>query len=185
MNIAVYLGSTLGKDPSFKEDTFQLGRWIGKEKHTLVYGGGNNGLMAEVANGCLAENGKVIGVIPEFLKERELAHEGLDQLHIVQTMAERKTMMIEYAEAFVAMPGGVGTLEEISEIMSMIRLDQTHAPCIFYNTHHFYDDLKEFLERMHSEEFVDDEFMARVHFCASLDEVKEILSQYASEVNHG
>ncbi len=185
MNIAVYLGSTYGKNPKIKEDTMKLGQWIGKENHTLVYGGGNNGLMGELANACLEQGGKVFGVIPEFLKDRELAHQGLTELHCVQTMAQRKTMMIEKAEAFVAMPGGVGTLEEISEIMSMIRLDQTKAPCIFYNQEHFYDPLKAMLERMLAEAFVDDKFMAAVHFCTTLDEIETILTTYDCEVCHG
>lgn len=185
MNIAVYLGSTNGKNPKIKDDTIQFGQWIGKKKHTLVYGGGNNGLMGELANACLAQEGKVFGVIPEFLKERELAHQGLTELHCVQTMAQRKTMMIEYADAFVAMPGGVGTLEEISEIMSMIRLNQTQAPCIFYNLDHFYNPLKAMLENMLSEDFVDDSFMEAVHFCSTLEEIKEILTRYDCEVQHG
>ena len=113
MNIAVYLGSSMGKDPTMKEMTQKVGEWLAENHHTLVYGGARNGLMGVVADSVIAHGGHVIGVIPQFLEEKEQAHDNLDELHIVDTMAERKTMMIELSDAFIAMPGGPGTLRSI------------------------------------------------------------------------
>ena len=184
MNIAVYLGSLNGTDQKIQENTAKLGHWIGKEKHTLVYGGGQSGLMGIVADSCLAENGKVIGVIPHFLAGKEITHESLTELHYVDTMAERKTMMIENADAFVSMPGGVGTLEEISEIMSKLRLNQTDAPCIFYNYNHFYDAMKDLLDTMLEYEFIDEVFMNKVSFCSTIEEVESVLTKYCQKKIH-
>ena len=118
MNIAVYLGSNMGKDPTIKQMTEEVGKWLAENNHTLVYGGAKNGLMGVVADSVLSNGGHAIGVIPQFLELKEQAHADLDELHIVDTMAQRKTMMIELADAFITMPGGPGTLEEVSEIIS-------------------------------------------------------------------
>lgn len=181
MDIAVYLGSSASKDASIIEATKHLGTWIGHHGHTLVYGGGQTGLMGVVADSVLEANGKVFGVIPEFLVAKEIIHNNLTELHIVKTMPERKTMMIEHADAFVAVPGGVGTLEEISEVMSLLRLDRIQAPCIFYNPDHFYDPMKQLLENMANQGFFEQEFLDEVLFCETIEEVEEILDTYAKE----
>ena len=185
MHIAVYLGSSLGKDSTIQEATKALGTWIGKEGHTLVYGGGQTGLIGIVADACLDEKGKVIGVIPTFLEKKEITHHSLTDLHVVDTMAERKTMMIEYSQAFVAIPGGVGTLEEISEIMSLLHLNRLQAPCVFYNPDHFYDPMHQLLENMADEGFFDPAFLEKVHFCSTIEKVEDVLTSYAKEHYYG
>lgn len=175
MNIAVYLGSSMGKDPTMKEMTQKVGEWLAENHHTLVYGGARNGLMGVVADSVIAHGGHVIGVIPQFLEEKEQAHDNLDELHIVDTMAERKTMMIELSDAFIAMPGGPGTLEEVSEIISKIRLGQLSGPCILFNLHHYYDPLKAQIDQMITFGYVDASIYDAVFFLSSMDELKQII----------
>ncbi len=118
MNITVYLGSEYGVNPLYIEKAAELGRWIGSNGHSLVYGGGNVGLMGVLADNVLASGGKVIGVIPDFFIEIEQQHNGLTELEVVPSMSERKKRMVELGDFFIAFPGGIGTLEEISEIMT-------------------------------------------------------------------
>lgn len=175
MNIAVYLGSSMGKDPTMKEMTQKVGEWLAENHHTLVYGGARNGLMGVVADSVIAHGGHVIGVIPQFLEEKEQAHDNLDELHIVDTMAERKTMMIELSDAFIAMPGGPGTLEEVSEIMSKIRLRQLSGPCILFNLDHYYDPLKKQIDNMIDYGYVDDSIYDSVFFISTIDALSQII----------
>lgn len=176
MNVAVYLGSKLGKDASIKEATYAVGKWLADHHHTLVYGGAKNGLMGVVADAVLENGGHAIGVIPQFLEAREQAHPNLDQLHVVDTMAKRKTMMIDFADAFITMPGGPGTLEEVSEIISSIRLELIDGPCILFNLNHYYDALKAQIDDMIENEFIDDSIYDHVHFIESIDELNQILA---------
>lgn len=175
MHIAVYMGSSLGTDNEYKKAAQELGTWIGESHHTLVYGAGQTGLMGVVADAVLDAHGHVYSVIPFFLAKTELIHHEIDELHEVKTMAERKTMMKEKADAFIALPGGLGTLEEISEIMSDIRLHLIDAPCIILNIHHFYDALQKQCEDMVKYGFVDQRSMNKITFVETVDEIKEIL----------
>ena len=122
MNIAVYCGSSPLALPHLKEAARTLGAWIGRSGNALVYGGSSIGLMGEVSASALAAGAEVYGVEPQFFIDAGVAQHDLTRLHVVETMEERKALMIELADVFVALPGGVGTLEEISEIMSRIRL---------------------------------------------------------------
>lgn len=177
MNIAVYLGSSFGADGTYKEMVKELGTWMGENHHTLVYGGGQAGLMGVVADAVLNADGSVIGVIPHFLAAEEIAHEKVDELYEVDTMAQRKTMMKNYADAFIALPGGPGTLEEISEIISEIRLKIIEAPCIIFNISHFYDSLQIQCQKMVEEGFVDQASMDRISFVESMDEIISVLKE--------
>ena len=118
MNIAVFCGASLGNDAIYKEKTIELGHWIAENNHRLIYGGGNVGLMGIIADTVLENAGEVIGVMPSFLVEREISHTGINELITVDDMDERKKYMIENSEAFIALPGGPGTLEEISQVIS-------------------------------------------------------------------
>ena len=118
MNIAVYCAASQSNDSTFDERTEELGNWIAKNNHTLVYGGGNTGLMGVVASAVMQTGGEVIGVMPQFFVEREIAKKDITKLHIVETMSERKNKMIELSEVYIALPGGPGTLEEIAEVVS-------------------------------------------------------------------
>ena len=148
MNITVYLGANEGSDPALKQAVQALGRWIGESGNALVYGGSRSGLMGQLADSVLAAGGKVTGVEPQFFLDAELQHDGLTELIVTKDMAERKAKMIALGDAFIAFPGGTGTLEEIAEVMSMVSLGHLDAPCILYNLGGYYDSLKALLEEM-------------------------------------
>ncbi|WP_111893575.1 TIGR00730 family Rossman fold protein [Acinetobacter sp. MB5] len=140
-SIAIFCGSKIGNDTIFVQTAQQAGRLIAEQGKTLVYGGGCSGLMGVVADSALDAGGKVIGVIPEALVDRELAHPRLTELHVVQNMHERKTKMSELADGFIALPGGAGTLEEIFEQWTWAQLGIHLKPCAFLNAGGFYDPL--------------------------------------------
>ena len=165
MNIAVYLASTPGNHSKYAECANEVGERIGEAGHTLVYGGADDGCMGIVADAVLAYGGKAIGVIPGFFSRRAL--QGLTKLITVETMGERKKKMIELADAFIALPGGPGTIEEISEIISARRIGLFQKPCIILNLDGFYDDLKRQYERMVEEGFLTDEELNRIQFVAT------------------
>lgn len=175
MNITVYLASSTGNDPNFITAMCELGTWIGASGNTLVYGGYKTGLMGQLAHSVLQAGGKVIGVEPQFFIDEEYQYEGLTQLIVTKDMAERKTKMIELGDAFIAFPGGVGTLEEISEIMSKISLGHLQAPCVYYNLDGYYDDIKHFLQEMILKGFSSAEKQQGVYFAESLEEIKVLL----------
>ena len=148
MNITVYLGANEGNNPSLKRTVKELGTWIGKSGNALIYGGSKSGLMGALADSVLNAGGNVTGVEPQFFIENEFQHEGITKLIVTKDMSERKNKMIELGNAFIAFPGGTGTLEEITEIMSKVSLKQLNAPCIVYNLNGYYDSLKAMLKHM-------------------------------------
>ncbi|GAA5140892.1 TIGR00730 family Rossman fold protein [Thalassotalea piscium] len=148
MNIAVYCGASTGNNPTYINEAKKLGEFFGKNGIDLVYGGGKVGLMGIIADAVLASGGKAYGVIPEYLKEKEIAHEGLTELFIVKDMHTRKAKMAELADAFVALPGGAGTLEEIFEVWTWAQLGHHSKPCAFYNTNGFYQHLLDMINNM-------------------------------------
>lgn len=145
-NICVFCGSNAGKNPAFIETARALGRLIANRGMTLVYGGGNVGLMGAVADAALDQHGSVIGIIPHSLEQKEVAHRELTELHICRTMHDRKRMMAERADAFIALPGGYGTLEEIFEVITWAQLGIHHNPCAFLNVDGFFDGLIQYLD---------------------------------------
>lgn len=144
-SVAVYCGSALGSNPAFARVAAELGRHIAEAGATLVYGGSNAGLMGVVADAALAAGGQVIGVIPDGLFEREVAHLGLTELRVVRSMHERKALMNDLAEGFVALPGGIGTLDELVEMYTWNQLGIHHKPCALLNIDGYYDRLVDFL----------------------------------------
>lgn len=151
--ICVYCSSSDRLDPKYFAAAEALGRELVARDWGLVYGGGKTGLMGAVARGTKAAGGRVIGVIPEFMKARELAFDEADELVTVVTMRERKLLMETRADAFVALPGGFGTLEEIMEILTLRQINVVHKPCVFLNQDGFYDDLLRFFDRMLTDKF--------------------------------
>lgn len=151
--LCVYCASSDRIDPKYAAAAEELGREIVARGWGLVYGGGKTGLMGAVARGTKAAGGRVIGVIPEFMKARELAFDEADELVTVITMRERKLLMETRADAFVTLPGGFGTLEEIMEILTLRQLDVVKKPCVFFNQDGFYDDLIKLFEKMLAEKF--------------------------------
>jgi uncharacterized protein (TIGR00730 family) len=151
--LCVYCASSDRLDPKYAAAAEELGRELVARGWGLVYGGGKTGLMGAVARGTKAAGGRVVGVIPEFMKARELAFDEADELLTVVTMRERKLLMEARADAFVALPGGFGTLEEIMEILTLRQLDVVRKPCVFFNQDGFYDPLLQLFDRMLAEKF--------------------------------
>jgi len=164
-SICVYCGSSPGTLARYKEEGRAFGSCLARERITLVYGGGKVGLMGAVADGALTAGGQVIGVIPSALVAKEVAHRGLSELRIVESMHERKKVMAELADGFVALPGGVGTLEEIFEMITWSQLGLHAKPCAFLNVAGFYDHLIRFLQGM-----VDHRFLKRERHLALIFE---------------
>lgn len=177
MNITVYLGANAGNDPALAEAVRELGSWIGANGHRLVYGGSRSGLMGQLAQSALDAGGTVTGVEPQFFVQQELQHDGLTELIVTKDMTERKTKMIELGDAFIAFPGGSGTLEEVSEVMSMLSLSHLDAPCIIYNLDGYYNHLKAQINLMIEKGFSTPERLKHVHFASNLNDVKGILGR--------
>jgi uncharacterized protein (TIGR00730 family) len=146
--ITVFCGSSSGTDPVYASQAFRLGEILARHKIELVYGGAKVGLMGAVADGVLKRNGKVIGVLPNFLKHKEIAHEGLTELILVETMHERKTKMSELCDGVIALPGGFGTLEELFEILTWAQLGLHKKPVGLLNVAGFYDPLIQMIQTM-------------------------------------
>lgn len=180
MNITVYLGANEGNNPALKQAVRELGTWIGESGNDLIYGGSKVGLMGIIAESVLRAGGKVTGVEPQFFMEKELQYDAVTHLIVTETMAERKTKMIELGDAFVAMPGGTGTLEEISEVMSLLALDRLEAPCILYNLHGYYDSLQQLLERMIAADLSNEYRQRNIYFVKNLDELQKVLDSCLS-----
>ena len=151
--LCVYCASSDRLDPKYYSAAAELGREMVLRGWGLVYGGGKTGMMGAVARAVKQSGGRVVGVIPEFMKARELAYDDADELLTVITMRERKLMMETRADAFIALPGGWGTLEEIMEILTLRQLDVVKKPCVFLNQDGFYDPLLQLFERMLAEKF--------------------------------
>lgn len=177
MNVTVYLGANYGTDPTLQTTVAELGQWIGKNGHTLVYGGSASGLMGVLARSVMAAGGPVIGVEPQFFIDEGYELDGLTQLIVTQDMTERKAKMIELGDAFIAFPGGTGTLEEITEVMSKVSLKHLDAPCILYNLNNYYDSLKALLDHMIETGLSTPARQEGIYFAADLAEVKQILGE--------
>ena len=182
MNITVYLGAKEGNDPALKTAVQELGRWIGQSGNALVYGGSRSGLMGLLADSVLAAGGQVTGVEPRFFVEQELQHNGLTELIVTENMAQRKAKMIELGDAFVAFPGGTGTLEEIAEGMSKVSLKHLAAPCILYNLNDYYDGLQTLLRHMTEMGLSSPERQEGIYFAKDLSEIREIIKNQRSNV---
>jgi uncharacterized protein (TIGR00730 family) len=145
-NVAVFCASTNGADPIYRTAAVELGRALAVRNIGVVYGGAKVGLMQAVAEAALAEGGRVIGVIPTLLVDLEVAHEGLTELHVTETMHTRKALMGERSDAFIALPGGFGTFEEMFEVLAWQTLNIHAKPVLLLNTNGFYDKLLAFLD---------------------------------------
>ena len=182
MNITVYCGANSGNKEIFEESTILLGHWIVENNDTLVYGGGKAGLMGLLADSVINAGGKVIGIIPTFLKSRELAHPNLTELNIVNSMSERKLKMFDLADAFIALPGGPGTLEEITEMISWARIGQNSNPCIFFNIDGYYDPLKQMYEDMEENGFLTKKDREKILFSSSVNEMSDFIKNYTPPI---
>lgn len=160
LSVCVYCGSRTGLDPAFESIAHSVGTLIGQRGWRLVYGGGNAGLMGVVANAALAAGAEAIGVIPQSLMVRELGHPGLHELHVVDTMHQRKQLMAERADAFLALPGGIGTFEELFEVWTWRQLGYHDKPIGLLNANGYYDQLLGFLSHSTAQGFLSTEQQA-------------------------
>ena len=178
-SVTVFCGSSMGNDAVYKEQATFLGQALAKRKITLVYGGAKVGLMGAVADGALREGGHVIGVLPHFLRSKEIAHEGLTELILVDTMHERKTKMNELSDGVIALPGGFGTLEEFFEMLTWAQLGLHAKPIGTLNVAGFYDSLNILVQHM-----VDHGFLKAMnqHMLLTSDVIDELLEKMKNYV---
>ena len=153
-DICVFCGASAGSDPAYAEAARALGQAMASRELGLVYGAGNIGLMGVLADAVLAEGGRAVGVIPQKLVDRELAHQGLAKLHVVATMHERKAKMHELSDGYIALPGGIGTMEEFFEAVTWRQLGYHDKPVALFNVGGFYDGIDGFFETMQRDGFL-------------------------------
>ncbi len=177
MNIAVYCGSSSGNDERYIESAKNLGSWVGKSGHTLVYGGANKGLMGAIADSVLENGGKVIGVLPDVPMILARKHTGLTESINTSSMAERKAKMIELSDAFVALPGGIGTLDEITDVLSLSSLDVIKGPMVLFNTEGYYEPLRQVIRNIIDNGFGRREYFERVLFSDDINEIAEFIEK--------
>lgn len=177
-SICVYLGSRPGHNPLFTQAAEQVGRWIGEHQGQLVYGGGNSGLMGVLAQATKAAGGRVVGIIPQALVNRELANHACDELHIVTSMHERKAMMAERSNAFLAIPGGIGTLEELFEVWTWRQLGYHDKPIGVLDTDGYYRQMLAFLQHSVESGFMSEWQMQLVRVG---DQVPELMTALVQE----
>ncbi|MBD8874774.1 TIGR00730 family Rossman fold protein [Roseibium polysiphoniae] len=177
-SVCVFCGSSYGSNPVYTHAASETGTLIAKQGLTLVYGGAKVGLMGTVADAALAAGGEVIGVLPTSLQEKELAHDGLSELHIVGSMHERKAQMAELSDAFLTLPGGAGTMEELFEVWTWGQLGLHNKPCGFLNTQGFYDKLLGFLDFQTQEGFMKPVMRDMVQAAANPADLLEMFRAY-------
>tara|TARA_R110000765_G_scaffold228285_3_gene331952 strand:- start:633 stop:1223 length:591 start_codon:yes stop_codon:yes gene_type:complete len=177
-SICVYCGSNPGRDPEFVTAARAVGSRLARVGLDIVYGGGQVGLMGEVADAALDAGGRVIGVIPEFLALKEIAHLDLSELYVVQSMHARKAKMAHLSDAFIALPGGIGTMEELFEIWTWGQLGQHRKPVGLLNVHGYYDDLVAFLDKMADQNFLAADHRASLMVADRIDDLLEAFRGY-------
>ncbi|CAN7263624.1 TIGR00730 family Rossman fold protein [Acidovorax sp. LjRoot118] len=178
-SICVYCGSRPGENEAYAEAATAVGTWIGAHGGQLVYGGGRSGLMGTVAEATRQAGGRVVGVIPQALVDKELANRQCDELHIVQTMHERKAMMAERSDAFIAMPGGIGTFEELFEVWTWRQLGYHDKPLGLLNVAGYYDGLLAFLNHSVASGFMGEWQMGLLHAASDTPTLLQTLVEQA------
>ncbi|KAE9560342.1 TIGR00730 family Rossman fold protein [Companilactobacillus bobalius] len=177
-NIAVYCGASTGNQEIYTTSAQDLGHWLVQNNYGLTYGGGIPNILNVVADSVLSDNGFVHGIITQQLFDRHLAHTNLSKLDIVSTMSERKEAMLQNSVANIALPGGPGTLEEISEAFSWTIIGVSSHPCIFFNVNHYYDKLESFFDEMVDQGFMESETRKTLLFSNSLTEIHDFIRSY-------
>lgn len=178
-SISVFCGSRSGDNPIFSSAASQLGTLIANKKIKLIYGAGNIGLMGVIADACLAANGYVIGVIPTKLVDKEVAHKGLTEIFIVDSMHERKALMASKSDAFIALPGGFGTCDELFEILTWAQLGIHHNPIGILNTEGFFDPLLVWIDQMIGQGFVKPKFRKLLLIASKPEDLLDLILQGA------
>lgn len=177
-SLVVYCGSSVGKNPIYNEVATELGKKMATHNIRLIYGGGGFGLMGNVANAVLENNGEVTGVIPNFLADLEVAHKTLTEIHFVETMHERKFKMVQLSKGVIALPGGYGTLDELFEILAWRQLKLYDGPIGIINTNGYYDLMIQQLDRMVADGFLKVENRALLLVADSVDEMLKMINDF-------
>ena len=178
-NLCVFCGSSFGSDTKYAQAAEHLGTIIAERNLGLVYGGGRVGLMGEIADTVIKAKGHVIGVIPKQLHEREVSHNGISDLRVVDSMHERKALMAELSDGFIAMPGGFGTIEEIFEVITWAQLNFHNKPCGLLNINGYYDNLIKFMDNAVKEKFIEPENRAMILIDEEPETLLEKMMNYA------
>ena len=178
--VALYCGPRSGNHPIYQQTAIELSKALADHHFGLVYGGASIGLMGQVANAVMENGGETVGVIPEFMLDYEIAHQNLTELHIVKTMHERKALMAERASAFIALPGGLGTFEEILEIATWGQLNQHQKPMMLYNVNGFYNALITQLDHAVQEGFLPPQHRAKLIVCDNKQHIFNVLKNLES-----
>jgi uncharacterized protein (TIGR00730 family) len=173
--ICVFCGASDGIHPSYREKARELGKLFAKSDITLIYGGASIGVMGAIADGCLEAGGKVVGVIPGSILDLEVGHKSLTNLHIVDDMHQRKAKMYELSDAFFAIPGGMGTLDELCEIITWAQLKYHDKPCYVINENGFFDHLLKHFRHINEQGFLSDEHLGLVRERPSVESALEDL----------
>jgi len=181
--ITVFCGSSFGTDAVYKEQAYLLGKTLALKNIGLVYGGANVGLMGEVANGALENGGEAIGVLPVFLRSKEIAHQGLTELFLVETMHERKTKMNDLCDGVIALPGGFGTLEEFFEMLTWGQLGLHKKPIAILNVDGFYDPLLEMMQTMSNKGLLKEANYKMVLVSDTVDDLLDKMQNYEAPEN--
>ena len=176
--ICVFCGSSMGFDDIYRRKALELADYLIEKGHSLVYGGADVGLMKIIADRMLEAGMEVIGVMPQYLVDKEVSHSGITKLHIVESMAERKNLLIEISDAFIAMPGGFGTLDELAEVLVLDQLQIISKPLGLYNVNAYFDFLIQFIEQGVTEGFVRDEHRSNVYSHENPKELCELIMSY-------
>lgn len=174
-SVCVFCGSSTGNNGAYTKEAKALGEGLAGQGVDLVFGGGSVGLMNEIANAVLSSGGEAHGVIPEHLLKREVGHKNLTALHVTDTMHERKAMMAELSDAFIALPGGYGTFEELMEAITWLQLKIHNKPVILYNINGYYDKLIEFIDHAKASGFIDGKNKTLLHTVNNVEECMERL----------
>ena len=182
--VALYCGSRAGHNPIYAEQSIALAQQLAQHQFGVVYGGASIGLMGQVADTVIQHGGEVVGVIPDFLLQHEIAHDTLTELYVVDTMHARKAIMAERASAFVALPGGLGTFEEILEVATWGQLQQHSKPIVLFNINNYYQFLIAQLDHAVQEGFLSIQHRMQVITCQTVDEVMIALAQISSDEPH-
>ena len=178
-SLCVYCGSRPGQAPAYEQAALEVGQWIGRHGGQLVYGGGRSGLMGRVAAATQQAGGRVVGVIPQALVDKEQANHQCDELHVVATMHERKAMMAERSDAFLALPGGIGTFEELFEVWTWRQLGYHDKPIGLLNVAGYYDGLLQFLQHSMHSGFMSDWQLQLVHSSSAAPDLLASIVQSA------
>jgi uncharacterized protein (TIGR00730 family) len=176
--LAVFCGSSMGASETYQVEAIQLGKELAKRGIALVYGGSSLGIMGTVADAVLEFGGQVIGVIPKMLEEKEISHPHLTELIVVDSMHERKAKMVELADGFIALPGGMGTLEEFFEVLTWAQLGLHQKPCGILNISHYYDLLISFFDHINEQQFLQDKYHSMVLIDSNPDHLIEKFKSY-------